>query len=185
MSQVKCRKSDDELLKAFRRGDPDAFSQFVSRHQDAIYRLSLLNLGDAELARDAVQEVFFRAWNKLGRWRFGRGKPFTWLYRTMTNVCREIRKKEQKESIVIQQVNKNPGLVEARVGVQEDSIEKRKIEKLVYALPKRQRDVVVLHIYEDLTLTDVATTLEIPLGTVKSNYHKALRNLRHFFPGKP
>jgi len=68
-------KSDARLLREFRKGDMDAFAVFVKRHQDVIYRLALRNLGDPETAREAAQEVFVRAWQKLGRWQFGHGKP--------------------------------------------------------------------------------------------------------------
>ncbi len=55
-------KSDAQLLREFRQGDIDAFAALVRRHQDAIYRLALRSLGDPELAREAAQEVFLRAW---------------------------------------------------------------------------------------------------------------------------
>jgi RNA polymerase sigma-70 factor (ECF subfamily) len=174
-------KSDAQLLHEFRQGDIDAFAEFVRRHQDAIYRLALRGLGNPELAREATQEVFLRAWQKLGRWRFGRGKPFTWLYRTLINICREFRKKRGRQQIITHHGVYPPGMTEEFKDAESEHLDKHDLEKFVDALPKRQQEVIVLHIYEDLTLKDVATVLGIPLGTVKSNYHKALVNLRHAF----
>ena len=174
-------KSDARLLKEFRRGDTDAFAVFVRRHQDAIYRLALRNLGDAESAREAAQEVFVRAWQKLGRWRFGRGKPFTWLYRTLMHVCREFKKKRFRQQALKNQPA-DPMVTNHPAGTAgQDRLEKGDLEKLVNGLPRRQQEVTILHIYEDLTLQEVAAVLGIPVGTVKSNYHKALVNLRRRF----
>lgn len=174
-------RSDAQLLREFRQGDIDAFAVLVRRHQDAIYRLALRSLGDPELAREAAQEVFVRAWQKLRRWRFGRGKPFTWLYRTLINVCREFRKKRSRQNAITHHSIDPPSLLEEFKDAEKDHLEKRDLEKFVNALPKRQQEVIVLHIYEDLTLKDVATVLGIPPGTVKSNYHKALVSLRRAF----
>ena len=174
-------KSDAQLLREFRQGDIDAFATLVRRHQDAIYRLALRNLGDPELAREAAQEVFLRAWQKLRRWRFGRGKLFTWLYRTLINICREFRKKRGRQQTITHHGVAPLGLTEEFKNAESGHLQKHDLEKLVGALPRRQQEIIVLHIYEDLTLKDVATVLGIPLGTVKSNYHKALVNLRHAF----
>ena len=175
-------KRDDELLREFRRGNVDAFTEFVRRYQDAIYRLSLQNLDDEYLAREAAQEVFIRAWKKLGRWRIrSSGKPFSWLYRTMKNVCRELIKRKQREKRMIK-INEN--YLEHKEESSKEHMDFHKhlfLKKLVNALPDRQQEVVVLHIYEGRTLSDVAKVLGIPVGTVKSNYHKALQNLRHVF----
>jgi len=174
-------KSDARLLREFRNGDSDAFAVFVRRHQDAIYRLTRRSLGDPESAREATQEVFLRAWQKLGRWRFGRGRPFTWLYRTHVNVCREFRKKMKSQQAAKDHLSDLPGVMAAVPTAAEHRLEKQELEKLVNGLPRRQREVTVLHIYEDLTLQEIALVLGIPIGTVKSNYHKALANLRRGF----
>ncbi len=171
-------KSDARLLQKFRRGDTDAFAVFVRRHQDTIYRLALRSLGDPESAREATQEVFVRAWQKLGRWRLGRGKPFTWLYRTLINVCREFKRKAFRQHALKRRTG-DPAVSMPPSGTNpEDRLEGQELEKLVNGLPGRQQEVTVLHIYEDLTLQEVAAVLGIPVGTVKSNYHKALINLR-------
>ena len=174
-------KSDARLLQEFRRGDTDAFALFVRRHQDAIYRLALRNLSDPESAREATQEVFLRAWQKLGRWRLGRGKPFTWLYRTLMNVCREFKKKAFRQQAFKQRTADQTVSMTSPGTNPEDRLAAHELEKLVNGLPGRQQEVTILHIYEDLTLQEVAHVLGIPVGTVKSNYHKALINLRKGF----
>ena len=175
------RQSDKALLKEFLRGNDQAFTKFIQRHQDMIYRLALKNLNDEEMAREAAQEVFVRAWQKLKSWRFGLGgKPFSWLYRTMLNVCSEMRKKHSKEGKKVEFDERFHTDIEISAK-HEDIFEKKMLEGLVDSLPYRQREIVLLHIYEGKTLMEVAETLQIPVGTVKSNYFKALGNLRRSY----
>jgi RNA polymerase sigma factor (sigma-70 family) len=170
--------TDEELLRAFRRGDNRAFEAFVARHQDVVYRLALRWIQHREAAEDVVQEVFLRAWNKLRRWSFRRGKPFTWLYRTTRNVCLEFRRRARRYHLLsadFRSVCVRARMVHAE-GEHEEGVQR--VQRLVRNLPPRQEEVVILHVYEELRLQDVAEVLGIPVGTVKSNYHKALTNLR-------
>ena len=175
------RQSDEALLKEFLRGNDQAFARFVRRHQDVIYRLALKNLNNEEMAREAAQEVFVRAGQKLKSWRFGLGgKPFSWLYRTMLNVCSEMRKKHRREGKKVEFDERFHANIEI-LAKHEDIFEKKMLEGLVDSLPYRQQEIVLLHIYEGKTLSEAAETLQIPVGTVKSNYFKALGNLRRSF----
>ena len=171
--------SDEVLLSEFGQGRVEAFEAFARRHQDAIFRLALRFLGsppDRELAREVTQEVFVRAWQTLGAWRSGKGKPFTWLYRATLLVSREMLRKRPKGAVpYVEELDDRPypggdGL--------EQKQERERIMAVIMSLPPRQREIVLLYIYEDLSLNEVGQVLGIPLGTVKSNYHKALGNLR-------
>jgi RNA polymerase sigma factor (sigma-70 family) len=170
--------TDEELLRAFRRGDSKAFEAFVVRYQDVVYRLALRQLSTRDAAEDVVQEVFLRAFKKLRRWSFRRGKPFTWLYRTTRNVCSEFRRRARRYPLV--RGGFGSDRLKATPAPADDEHEEtvRRIQCLVSNLPPRQEEVVVLHVFEQLRLQDVAAVLGIPVGTVKSNYHKALVNLR-------
>ena len=170
--------TDEELLRAFRRGDNVAFEAFVARHQDVVYRLALRWLHDREAAEDVVQEVFLRAFKKLRRWSFRRGKPFTWLYRTTRNVCSEFRRRARRYPLLSTDFRSvcTRAMVAHAEAEHEENVQR--VQRLVRNLPPRQEEVVILHVYEEMRLQDVAEVLGIPVGTVKSNYHKALINLR-------
>ena len=88
-------QTDEELVRAFQRGDRQAFGQLIERHQDRLYRLALAWLGNSDFAEDAVQEAFLRGFNSLPRFRFG-ATPFSWLYRTLRNICCEINRRQSK-----------------------------------------------------------------------------------------
>ncbi|MCU0610266.1 MAG: sigma-70 family RNA polymerase sigma factor [Candidatus Eisenbacteria bacterium] len=169
---------DERLLREFQSGDEGAFDRLVRRHQDVIYRLALRHLCDEDLAVEATQEVFIRAWRKLPRWKPGPGSVFTWPYRTTTMVCRELGRGRQRLRLGrplcdVGDIPDDRGLLARDT---EEAV--ARLQSLVRRLPPRQQDVVWLHAYEGLALKDVAAALGIPLGTVKSNYHKALCSLR-------
>ena len=86
---------DNQLVRQFQKGDRQAFETFVRRHQERLFRLSNAMLFDNSLCDDAVQEVFVRAYTGLPRFRFA-STPFTWLYKTLKNVCSELNRKQGK-----------------------------------------------------------------------------------------
>lgn len=87
--------TDTLLVRRFQAGDKKAFEQFIQRHQERLYRLARAFLYDPSFKDDVVQEVFIRAYTGLPKFQF-RSKPFSWLYRTLQNVCSEFNKKQGK-----------------------------------------------------------------------------------------
>jgi RNA polymerase sigma-70 factor (ECF subfamily) len=168
--------ADEQALRRLVGGDAAAFDAIVRAHQDRVFRLARALLGGREDARDAAQEVFLRAFRGLPGWRF-EARLSTWLYRLTLNVCREARRKRASElwkrgrflalvAPLLARTRGEPG--EAQAG----------LAGLVDSLPPRQKEVVVLRIYEDLSVAETAELLRVPAGTVKSNYFKALQTLR-------
>jgi len=170
--------NDERLLREFRSGDEGAFDRLVRRHQDAVYRMALRRLCDEDLAVEATQEVFIRAWQKLPNWKPGSGSVFTWLYRTTDLVCRELKREKNRLRLVrpLREAEDIHDGHESGAPDREEHV--ARLQALVKRLPRRQQDVVWLHAYEGLALKEVSAALDIPLGTVKSNYHKALCSLR-------
>ena len=169
--------TDGELIRRFKDGDDSGFMRLVERYQDIMFRLSVGQGFDEEQAADITQEVFMRAWSRLRKWKPGKGKPFTWLFRTMMNIWSETRRKPRMVSGF-----SHPEHSELSTGKTGDSMhELSAIRRIVLALPTRQRQVIWLHFFEDMSLRDTADLLGIPVGTVKSNYHKALVALRRAY----
>lgn len=169
--------SAEELVKRFREGDRDAFSVLMERYQDRLYRLACVYLDCGEDASDAVQEVFVRAYTGMKGFGF-RSHPFTWLYRTMKNVCCEFNRRSRRsgngKNAVQEQAPDDPQ------GDAEALQTTREIHVLVARLPPRQRDVVMLRLFEDLSVEETASALGCRPGTVKALYHKAVNTLRGF-----
>ncbi len=166
-------KSDVELVRAFKSGDPGAFDAIVLRFQDRVYRLASVWLYDNAHADDATQEVFLRAYKGLRKFRF-RAAPFTWLYRTTRFVCQEFNRRRPMDALDAEPVDSDAS---PQQHVQQHDSASR-VRKLVAELPERQREVVLLRIFEDLSVADTARAMGCREGTVKALLHKATNRLR-------
>lgn len=167
-------ESDKELVHRFQRGDIDAFDTLVRRYQDRICRMAAVWLQDEQHSADVAQEVFLRGFKGLRSFRF-RSAPFTWLYRTTKNVCREQNRRRTGVSLDFEPVD---GCADPESQV--NSLDAaRDVRKLVAGLPERQRDVVLLRIFEEMSVRDTARTMGCREGTVKALLHKATRQLRN------
>lgn len=166
-------KSDVELVKLFKSGSAQAFDAIVVRFQDRIYRLACVWLYDPQLASDVTQEVFVRGHKGLRAFRF-RAQPFTWLYRTTRYVCNEFNRTRRTEPLTDEPPD-TASLPETMVAGIESA---RRVHDLVAALPARQREVVMLRIFEDLSVKETAQAMRCREGTVKALLHKATANLR-------
>lgn len=166
--------SDAFLLKRFRDGDRAAFEQFVVRHQDRVFRLATVWLRDAHRAEDATQEAFLRALRGVAAFRF-RAAPFTWLYRTLRNVCHEFNRERRHETFDELELPGRPDDAAARVDALRAA---RDVRRLVAELPERQREVVMLRVFESCSVAETAAVMGCREGTVKALLHKAMNRLR-------
>ena len=82
---------DWDLAESAGRGNEDAFSELITRHQNAIHRFVYQSVGQEETARDLTQEVFVRAWFALSKVKRG-AKFTTWLFQIAVNICRDYAK---------------------------------------------------------------------------------------------
>jgi RNA polymerase sigma-70 factor (ECF subfamily) len=168
--------SDRELVKRFQRGDEQAFEQLVRRHQDRVYRLARVRLRAPQEAVDVAQEVFLRAYPGLRAFLFN-AEPFTWLYRTMLNVCNEYNRRTQRGRL-LQEGLAADALFDASERDDDETVDTRVIQRLVRELPARQQEVVMLRIFEELSVEDTARAMGCRPGTVKALLHKAMNKLR-------
>ena len=164
---------DTNLVKRFQGGDIAAFEAFIQRNQDRLHRLASAFLIDNSFSDDAVQEVFIRAYTGLPQFRF-HSKPFSWLYKTLKNVCSEFNRKRRYT------VDKN----EQENHHYDDSIQLeqkqalKKIFNMLSDLSRRERDVVLLRVFEEFSENETAITLGVKKGTVKSLLHRGLNKLQ-------
>jgi len=165
--------SDVELVREFKTGNVHAFDAIVRRFQDRIFRLACVWLYDQQQAADVAQEVFVRGYKGLRSFRF-RSAPFTWLYRTTKNVCNEFNRRRQSEPLV-DEPGDTSSVPEQQVA---DYDSARQVRRYVADLPPRQREVVMLRIFEDLSVKETAAAMACREGTVKAMLYKATRNLK-------
>ncbi|MDI3522967.1 MAG: polymerase sigma-70 factor, subfamily [Bacillota bacterium] len=176
--------ADEVLVSACRRGDQDAFATLVERYQGKIYNLAYRLLGNADDAGEMAQEVFCRAYVKLGEFR-GEASFSTWLYRIAHNICYdELRRRRRRPVASLEAETESrtrlevpapqPGPAElcARQAVRE------RLQQLIATLPPDQRTALVLRDIQDLSYEEMAQVLQCSLGTIKSRLNRARRTLR-------
>jgi RNA polymerase sigma-70 factor (ECF subfamily) len=162
-----------ELIRRAQHGDSGAFGKLVRLHREGAVNVVYRMCGDAELAEEAAQEAFIRAWTNLPRYK--PRSPFrNWLYRIATNVAVDALR-SQREAVDVEAVHVPDGESgpEVLTEVQERG---ERVRQAVLELPPASRAVVVLREYEDLSYQEIADTLGIPIGTVMSrlNYARGL-----------
>ncbi|HNP65364.1 MAG TPA: RNA polymerase sigma factor [Woeseiaceae bacterium] len=165
--------SDAQLVKRFKSGDPGAFDAIVLRFQDRVFRLASVWLYDEQSAADVTQEVFVRGFRGLRKFRF-RSAPFTWLYRVTRNVCNEFNRSKGSEALIDEPPDTS-SMPDRQVAALDSA---RRVRDLVARLPGRQREVVMLRIFEDLSVKETASAMGCREGTVKALLHKATNGLR-------
>ncbi len=171
-------RSDFDLLEAVRRGEPSAFEELVRRHERRIYRVAFRFFQRRVDAEDIVQEVFVRAYREFVRFRGG-AQVGTWLYRIAVNACLDRKRYRRTRpevplELALGEVAGAPDPF-ARAASREFA---DRVVAAMEDLPPRQRAILVLRIYEELSLQEIADIVESPLGTVKANYHHALVKVR-------
>jgi len=165
----------DETFQIIRRaqaGDRQAFAALFEQYKNLVYRSAYLILGDTHDAEDALQEVFVIVYKSLAGFDPRKGAFTTWLHRITINHCLNHRRKRNLAGVHLDQVILKSDFPDLHMA------DKEAIWQAIYALSERQKAVVVLRYYWELSYAEVAQILEIPLGTVKSRLELAIRTLR-------
>jgi RNA polymerase sigma-70 factor, ECF subfamily len=166
---------ETQLVTQAQNGDRNAFSELVRLHAQGVLNVIYRMCGDAQLAEDAAQETFIRAWQNLSSYRPGTSLR-NWLYRIAVNAGTDMLRKEKRilpDAIEdLHLADGAPGL-ESLVSQQERTA---LVQAAILSLPHASRVVLVLREYEGLSYQEISSTLDIPLGTVMSRLSYA-RNL--------
>jgi RNA polymerase sigma factor (sigma-70 family) len=154
-------------------GDTQAFERLYRRHVAKVHSLArwLLSRDDVD---DVLQDVFIRVWQKLDTFR-GKSAFSTWLHRLSTNVI--LRRRER---IGTDETRHSGSELVGRAAVGINAGLKVDIENAVDRLPPRARQVFVLHDMEGYKHEEIATVLEISVGTSRSQLHHARMALRTY-----
>jgi len=156
-------------------GDTEAFERIYRRHAARIHSLCRRMIGDTD-ADDAAQEVFVRAWRKIGLFR-GDSAFGTWLYRLAVNVV--LGRRTSIGSYRSRFSGGDP--TELPIAARRVTHELRlDLEAAVQKLPRGARDVFVLHDVEGYTHEEIGEMLEVTAGTSKSQLHRARMALREY-----
>jgi RNA polymerase sigma-70 factor (ECF subfamily) len=168
-------ENEAELIAQAQQGDRGAFGQLVRRHRGGVINVVYRMCGDANLADEAAQEAFIRAWQHLPGYR--PRSPFrNWLYRIATNSARDALRREVR-TVDIDTVSVTDSTQGPQAAVEAQELGER-VQQAVLSLPPASRAVLVLREYEGLSYKEIADTLGIPIGTVMSRLNYARNLLR-------
>ena len=180
--------TEPNLVSAARRGDTCAHGELVARHRAGVGSVVYRMCGDPRLAEEAAQEAFLRAWQRLGSYR--PEQPFrAWIYRIAINAALDALRRDRRLVSLEDLLAAGPEeahLAEDSRGPEETVSTRqqtRQIRQAVLALPPASRSVLVLREYGGMSYSEIASTLEIPLGTVMSRLNSARSQLRQALAG--
>lgn len=165
--------SDEELLRRSAAGDREAFEHLVRAHQHRVVQLAMRLLGSLDQAEDVAQEAFLRVYKSASTFQ-PRAKFSTWLYRVVVNLCHDQRRKWKWRPM---RIADDPPAPIHRSHIEQDEISAR-VHATIDQLPQRQRTVLILHRFENLSYHDIAQSTGFSESAVESLLMRAYANLR-------
>jgi RNA polymerase sigma-70 factor (ECF subfamily) len=162
--------SDGAALDRARAGDARAFEEVYRAHVDRVYALCLRMSGDARDAEELTQDVFVRAWERLGQFR-GEARFSTWLHRLAVNVVLQARRstarRRSREQPTKDLDRYGHEAIRAMPGTRID------LERAIAGLPEGARRMLVLRDIQGFRYQEIADMAGVALGTVKAQIHRA------------
>jgi RNA polymerase sigma-70 factor (ECF subfamily) len=163
-----------DLVERAGRGDHDAFGLLVGGSIARLEAVARLILRDPDLARDAVQDAYIRAWRDLPGLR-DPDRFEAWLHRLTVNACLDVVRHRRRRPMEVELSPISPPTVGDETGPIAD---RDQLERGFRHLRVEHRAVLVLHYYVGMSVPALAETLDIPLGTAQSRLGRALVALR-------
>ncbi len=165
--------SDEQLVARFRTGDEAAFAEIVERFRPRLiaYATRMLRGRTSETAEDVVQDVFVRAYRRLG----ADDRPMNvrpWLYRIAHNRCIDVLRIDQPAELIVEPPSLST--VEERA---EGSERLRQLVDDIHGLPASQRSALIIRELDGLSYDEIATALDVTVPAVKSLLVRARMNL--------
>ncbi len=187
MTDLTDKSLDNALVARCKQGDIAAFNELVQRFEKRVFNFAYRMSGNYDDANDVAQEAFIRVFNSIGTFR-GEANFTTWLYRIVTNVYLDERKRQKshlhssledyielEESYVTRQVEDDgptPDVV-VEMGERDDIL-----QQAIQELPDYQRAMVILFHTQNKSYEEIAQIMDLPVGTVKSRLNRARLALR-------
>jgi len=184
---------EDALVTALGQGAEDAYEILIQRYQQPVYSLVCRLMNDPADAPDIVQEVFLKVFRNIGAFR-GNSSLKTWIYRIAVNEAYNHRRwfcRHQRQEVALSSeegaLNYAGGMMDpgrSPFELAADHETRALVEQALENLNPKFRAAVVLRDIEDLSYEDIATVLDVSLGTVKSRIMRGREALRKILEGR-
>ncbi len=174
--------SDRQLIDQARAGEPAACDALARRYRRAAYLLALQMLGNRDDAMDVTQDAMLRFFSTLNSFDAAR-RVQPWLFTIVRNQVRDLwRQRQRRPADAIGESDALVGQLAAPQPSPEADLRRQELRQRVWralaTLPADKREIIVLRDFHDLSYSDLAEVLDIPIGTVMSRLHGARRQLR-------
>ena len=175
---------ENEIIRSVLRGNVNDFEKLVTAYEKNVYNIALRMVGDPDDAADMTQETFIKAYRALSGFR-GDSKFSSWLYRIASNVCLDfLRSRSRHPQVSLSTVDEDDRatfeLPDMRQNPEEQLMKKLGMEAVhrgLEQLPEQQRQILVLRELGGLSYAELAQTLGLEEGTVKSRIFRARKRL--------
>jgi RNA polymerase sigma-70 factor (ECF subfamily) len=166
--------TEDQIILRCQAGDREAFRTLVEKYQNMLYGTAYLMTGNRMVAEDQVQETFLSVWKSIGTFHSGRPlKP--WLVRILVNKVLSYQRANSKTMLSLDgDLVADPAGDDPLKGIEQ----RDQLQSVLRNLPSEQRQVVLLRYFAELSLTETANALGRSQGTIKSQIHRALEQLK-------
>jgi RNA polymerase sigma-70 factor, ECF subfamily len=162
--------ADSELLVRIAMGSEEAFRMLWDRFGAAVYTVCRRRLGDVGAAEDATQEAFTSVWRRAATFDPARGSAAAWLYAVARNAAAQLVRQGQAGSRLTV-------LDDRTADTENDPVMGLALHAALTRLPATEREVLELAYFDDMTQTQIAARLRLPLGTVKTRTRAGLHRL--------
>jgi len=183
--------TDEELVRRAKNDDPWATEQLVLRYQKKVYAIAFQMLsGDAEEARDRTQDAFLQAFRRIKQFK-GKSSFYTWLYRIVINNCIDARRRQRRwkkiffpwrfdknkedaprtslEEFADSDQNSDPLATASHRQLKDD------VKSALNNLSARQRTIFQLKVFQEMSIAEIAESMGLAQGTVKTHLFRATR----------
>lgn len=174
-------KSDLDLLRMVGRGDPDGATGLFQKYSEPLLRFADRMLSNRSEAEEVTQEVFLKMITRVEQYD-GRAAVSSWLYAIAANACRDrLRRTKRAVVVPLDSVEEAPSKetgVEKRIHERD---RRRAVRKALSRLSDEQREALILARYHGMPYAEIARTLEITEGAVKTRVFRAIETLKEVF----
>lgn len=173
--------TDEELVDRTQHGEVAAFAEIIRRYQDKLLRYGRRFLRVPEDAEDAVQEAFINAYRNIAGFRTGQ-RLSPWLYRIAHNSFISHIRSQKQEALPFfdpDALFPHPVAPERTDAAAETALIRQQLEQGLGSIDAKYREVLVLRYFEDMSYTEIADILHLPVGTVSIRLKRGLDKLSH------
>jgi RNA polymerase sigma-70 factor, ECF subfamily len=172
---------DGELIVRIASGDHEAFDELYRRFRRPVLSLALRRLPDRGRAEDATQDTFAAIWRSARTYRAERGPGAPWLFTVARNaIVSQARSRAEPPAEAPETASADPGPAE----LAESEWASWRVHRALEGLPARERRLIELAYWGGLSQSELASALNVPLGTVKTRTRSALTRLAGVLEGE-